>query len=329
MASSGTAPTSTPLGEVARLIDGGDMDCGSGLLLLITRAMRRLDSGDLLAIRKVLRPVSSPTCRSGQSWSAIRSPTSWPSPQPGPGGSQCARTAPVPRVRLDRMRAPSSAPGSRTPVGQRLWAYTNFDCNLACLYCCAESSPKAEARRLDPEVVGPLFAQFREQGGKELLLTGGEPFMHPQLGELVDAAAGLERTILTNAMIFGRGRRREASRVDRPRRGDAGQPRLRQPRDPRQDARGRIVGARPRRDWFGTLTGFPGRDRRYAVRRGPGRGAGVARTSRPGRHRPGGPRHPPGRCGGLRRHRHPRVHRLARARTRSSPPTAPGGTRSR
>jgi hypothetical protein len=33
--------------------------------------------------------------------------------------------------------------------------------------------------------------------------------MHPRLGELVDAAEGLERTVLTNAMIFGRGRRRE------------------------------------------------------------------------------------------------------------------------
>ena len=33
--------------------------------------------------------------------------------------------------------------------------------------------------------------------------------MHPDLGELVDAAEGLERTILTNAMILGRGRRRE------------------------------------------------------------------------------------------------------------------------
>lgn len=40
-----------PLGAVAHLIDGGDMDCGSGLLLLITRAMRRLGPGDLLGIR--------------------------------------------------------------------------------------------------------------------------------------------------------------------------------------------------------------------------------------------------------------------------------------
>ena len=99
--------------------------------------------------------------------------------------------------------------GERTPVGHRLWAYTNFDCNLACMYCCAESSPKADARRLTPEVAREAFGEFATLGGSEVFLTGGEPFMHPELGELVAAAEGLHRTILTNAMIFGRGRRRE------------------------------------------------------------------------------------------------------------------------
>ncbi len=208
MGSSSKAPTSTPLGEVARLIDGGDMDCGSGLLLLITRAMRRLESGDLLAIRSAEASV-------------VTDLPVWAELVGHEIADELAETGAGPwwfAVRKDGAGADGEArpdagtvfsTGSRTPVGHRLWAYTNFDCNLACLYCCAESSPKAAARRLDPDVVGPLFAQFREQGGKELLLTGGEPFMHPQLGELVDAAAGLERTILTNAMIFGRGRRRE------------------------------------------------------------------------------------------------------------------------
>ena len=41
----------TPVGDVDALIDGGDMDCGSGLLLMITRSMRRLADGQLLAIR--------------------------------------------------------------------------------------------------------------------------------------------------------------------------------------------------------------------------------------------------------------------------------------
>jgi molybdenum cofactor biosynthesis enzyme MoaA len=58
-------------------------------------------------------------------------------------------------------------------------------------------------------VAREAFSEFASGGGKELFLTGGEPFMHPQLDELVRAGEGLERTILTNAMVFGRGRRRQ------------------------------------------------------------------------------------------------------------------------
>ena len=43
------------------------------------------------------------------------------------------------------------------------------------------------------------------------MITGGEPFLHPELGELVAAtAAHVPVTILTNAMVFFRGRRRDA-----------------------------------------------------------------------------------------------------------------------
>ena len=43
-----TSPDGSPLDD---LIDGGSMDCGSGLLLLITRAIRRLPPGGLLGVR--------------------------------------------------------------------------------------------------------------------------------------------------------------------------------------------------------------------------------------------------------------------------------------
>jgi len=191
--------TPTPVGDVAQLIDGGDMDCGSGLLLLITRAMRRMEPGDLLAVRS-----SEP--------SVVTDLPVWADLVGHAIHSEVAETTDGPWWFAVSKGKPQGATvfseGERTPVGHRLWAYTNFDCNLACSYCCAESSPKAAARRLDPVVAKAAFDEFAALGGKELFLTGGEPFMHPELGELVDAGAGLERTILTNAMIFGRGNRR-------------------------------------------------------------------------------------------------------------------------
>jgi uncharacterized Fe-S cluster-containing radical SAM superfamily protein len=117
-----------------------------------------------------------------------------------------ARTGPVP---------PPGAP----PLGSRLWLYTNFDCNLACDYCCSESSPRAAARRLPVGVAARACEEFAGLGGRELLLTGGEPFLAPDLAALVDAAARwLPVTILTNAMTLMRGsRRRTLESLDRAR----------------------------------------------------------------------------------------------------------------
>ncbi|MBA2558623.1 MAG: radical SAM protein, partial [Propionibacteriales bacterium] len=53
--------------------------------------------------------------------------------------------------------------------------------------------------------------EFAAQGGRELLITGGEPFLHPDLGAIV--GYGAERVpvvILTNAMVFDKGRRRQS-----------------------------------------------------------------------------------------------------------------------
>lgn len=198
----------TPLGAVAVLVDGGDMDCGSGLLLLITRAIRRLEAGQVLGIRSaepsvvVDLPVWADLAGHEVSHRVAESTG-------GPWWFAVRKAGP-------RATDPPAAPaeslfshGESTPVGQRLWVYSNFDCNLSCHYCCAQSSPKAAARRFPVEVARSVFGEFGQMSGREVFFTGGEPFMHPEIGALVAAAEGFERTILTNAMVFGRGRRRE------------------------------------------------------------------------------------------------------------------------
>jgi MoaA/NifB/PqqE/SkfB family radical SAM enzyme len=100
-------------------------------------------------------------------------------------------------------------PAGAPPLGSRLWLYTNFDCNLACDYCCSQSSPHARPRRLPPELARRACEEFAGLGGREILLTGGEPFLAPDLGEVVEAAARwVPVTILTNAMLLARGSRR-------------------------------------------------------------------------------------------------------------------------
>jgi pyruvate-formate lyase-activating enzyme/TusA-related sulfurtransferase len=93
--------------------------------------------------------------------------------------------------------------GEERPVGSRLWLYTNFDCNLSCDYCCVRSSPKAPRRALGIESVRRIAGEAALLGVKEIFVTGGEPFMLPDIGEILLAcAAAAPTTVLTNGMLF-------------------------------------------------------------------------------------------------------------------------------
>ncbi|NUR05212.1 MAG: radical SAM protein [Streptomyces sp.] len=89
----------------------------------------------------------------------------------------------------------------------RLWIYTNFHCNLACDYCAVASSPSAVARTLPPAVFRDLVDEAVAAGFTDLYLTGGEPFLHPGITDLLDyASSQLPTVVMTNAMLL-RGRR--------------------------------------------------------------------------------------------------------------------------
>jgi MoaA/NifB/PqqE/SkfB family radical SAM enzyme len=119
----------------------------------------------------------------------------------------------------DRMRwvfrcGNNAALGEDTrPVGSRLWLYTNFDCNLQCDYCCVRSSPTAPRRELGLARVKQIAREAKELGVKEIFVTGGEPFLLEDIGEILIACAGAApTTVLTNGMLFT-GRRAETLRA--------------------------------------------------------------------------------------------------------------------
>lgn len=96
----------------------------------------------------------------------------------------------------------------------RLWIYSNFHCNLACDYCVVASSPQARPRELAAQRFRALVDEAVREGFGEIYVTGGEPFVHPQIVEMVEyASERLPTVVLTNAMLFTGRRRAELERL--------------------------------------------------------------------------------------------------------------------
>jgi uncharacterized Fe-S cluster-containing radical SAM superfamily protein len=112
-----------------------------------------------------------------------------------------------------RCGAAPDSPADNRPVGSRLWLYTNFDCNLHCDYCCVRSSPSVPRRELGLARVQRITREAAELGVKEIFVTGGEPFLLEDIGEILFCcAAAAPTTVLTNGMLFA-GRRVESLRA--------------------------------------------------------------------------------------------------------------------
>jgi len=89
-------------------------------------------------------------------------------------------------------------------MGDRLWLYATYHCNLACIYCLTESHPRiADRRRLPDDAMVRAAEEARELGFSCVGITGGETFMLPSFPEtLATIAAILPTVALTNATLF-------------------------------------------------------------------------------------------------------------------------------
>lgn len=86
----------------------------------------------------------------------------------------------------------------KKPQLRELWIQVNNLCNLTCTHCLVSSGPDG-AKGLSREAVLGLVDQGLALGVREFFVTGGEPFLHDAIYDLVakvTATAGL--TILTN-----------------------------------------------------------------------------------------------------------------------------------
>jgi MoaA/NifB/PqqE/SkfB family radical SAM enzyme len=100
----------------------------------------------------------------------------------------------------------------------KLWLYTNYDCNLRCTYCVAESSPQAPRRRLKLETVKQLVDEAVALGFEAIYFTGGEPMLLEDIYAMLDYSARRAHTILlTNGMLLHGKRLERLSAINRDR----------------------------------------------------------------------------------------------------------------
>lgn len=88
---------------------------------------------------------------------------------------------------------------------QTLWFNTGTLCNIECANCYIASSPTNDALvYITAEEVRDYLDQIEARGWpvREIAFTGGEPFMNPQMIEIMEASLtrGYEVLVLTNAM---------------------------------------------------------------------------------------------------------------------------------
>lgn len=89
-------------------------------------------------------------------------------------------------------------------AGDRLWLYATYHCNLACVYCLTESSPRIVDRRtLSAETMLRAVREAKELGFASVGITGGEVFMLPDFADTLRRIAELLPVVaLTNATLF-------------------------------------------------------------------------------------------------------------------------------
>ena len=185
-------------------IEANDRTFASGLLLELVSALRRTAVGELIAV----------TARNAgaieadlDAWSRLT------------GHAIVSRAVDNGRTRwVMRHGSAASRSDDTRPLGERVWLYVNFDCNLRCAYCCVRSSPTAARRALGLAAVRRIAHEAPPLGTRAFFVTGGEPFLLPDIDDiLLTLAEAAPVTLLTNGMLFSGSRLERLKRLPRDR----------------------------------------------------------------------------------------------------------------
>lgn len=111
-------------------------------------------------------------------------------------------------LKLAPTRASLDPPALALDALDTLWLQvTGTICNIACLHCFISCGPKNhEHEMMTVQQVRTALDEGREQGVREYYFTGGEPFLHPDIRELITMTLHQgPLSILTNGILIDDG----------------------------------------------------------------------------------------------------------------------------
>jgi MoaA/NifB/PqqE/SkfB family radical SAM enzyme/SAM-dependent methyltransferase len=118
-----------------------------------------------------------------------------------------------------RARYPGRAALGEPETPAELWIHTNNSCNLVCAHCLVSSGPRG-LRGLPTATLLSAIDEAAGLGVHRFYFTGGEPFLRPDILELIErvtARHGAELIVLTNATLFSGRLRERLAGLDRER----------------------------------------------------------------------------------------------------------------
>ncbi|MBN1264819.1 MAG: TIGR04083 family peptide-modifying radical SAM enzyme [Anaerolineales bacterium] len=81
------------------------------------------------------------------------------------------------------------------------YLHVTYSCNLSCTHCYARGGPEKSAA-MGVEEIRRLVRQTAAAGFRKIVITGGEPVLHPRRDELLAALAGLRRDIKPAQLVL-------------------------------------------------------------------------------------------------------------------------------
>ena len=104
---------------------------------------------------------------------------------------------------------------SLTDIDELWFQVVGTLCNLKCTHCFISCSPTNDTHgMISKERVFEMLEKAKEKGVREYYFTGGEPFLHPDLFELIEATLRQgPLTILTNGILISENKAKRLAEI--------------------------------------------------------------------------------------------------------------------